>query len=280
MIKDDYRRIHQLRCGRIRGRTTHRTAPGLLKTGKPSILDLVTNTVQKWLLEAISSDSGLTDLQTTKVEAISIQMIKEAKEIRSRLWIHTPHYVALQNFLLIQKGKQLEKIIGAQILNIGSSGCEEEESCKGRGCWSKVEIQNKFSLIDANETSLVGPQLKLITGCGCQPSSVKDANNNTIMNNKDIVSGNAKNAIIQPSSIYKTNTSQVKPKTDTLITNSEHRGHLLPSQEDQHECVYNPCLNGGKCLPTSHGFRCICPFNTFGNRCKILSREFEGSPTI
>lgn len=72
-----------------------------------SILDYITQTVQQWLQEAISSDSELRDSQTTKVEVISIQKIKEESGVKSRLWIHTPHYSALQNFLMIQRAKQV-----------------------------------------------------------------------------------------------------------------------------------------------------------------------------
>ncbi|XP_045584423.2 putative neural-cadherin 2 isoform X2 [Procambarus clarkii] len=41
-------------------------------------------------------------------------------------------------------------------------------------------------------------------------------------------------------------------------------------------CTPNTCLNGGRCIPTVTGTRCICPFGTQGSRCKILSRHFEG----
>lgn len=151
--------------------------------------------------------------------------------------------------------EQLEKLIGASILDIGSSGCVEEETCKGRGCWSKVEIQNTFSTIDANETSLVGPELKLITGCGCQPSSDTQALwNGTTTRGEPQTVVNIGRDLSESTLVYATSINQAIPKTDTLLTNAEHRGHLL-SYGDQYECVYNPCLNGGKCLPTSSGFR-------------------------
>ncbi|XP_071516734.1 putative neural-cadherin 2 [Panulirus ornatus] len=41
-------------------------------------------------------------------------------------------------------------------------------------------------------------------------------------------------------------------------------------------CTPNTCLNGGRCLPISTGARCICPHGTWGSRCKILIRHFEG----
>ncbi|XP_063876230.1 putative neural-cadherin 2 [Scylla paramamosain] len=44
-------------------------------------------------------------------------------------------------------------------------------------------------------------------------------------------------------------------------------------------CTRDTCLNGGKCLSTSSGTRCICPYGTWGSRCKVLTRHFEGSRT-
>ncbi|XP_042227979.1 putative neural-cadherin 2 isoform X2 [Homarus americanus] len=41
-------------------------------------------------------------------------------------------------------------------------------------------------------------------------------------------------------------------------------------------CSPDTCLNGGRCVPTATGIRCICPHGTEGSRCKILSRQFEG----
>ncbi|XP_063876229.1 putative neural-cadherin 2 [Scylla paramamosain] len=41
-------------------------------------------------------------------------------------------------------------------------------------------------------------------------------------------------------------------------------------------CAPNTCLNGGRCLSTSSGTRCICPYGTWGPRCKMLSRYFKG----
>ncbi|XP_069183734.1 putative neural-cadherin 2 isoform X2 [Procambarus clarkii] len=45
---------------------------------------------------------------------------------------------------------------------------------------------------------------------------------------------------------------------------------------DRTICTPETCLNGGRCIPTSAGTRCICPYGTQGSRCKILSRHFEG----
>ncbi|KAK3879098.1 hypothetical protein Pcinc_016307 [Petrolisthes cinctipes] len=51
-----------------------------------------------------------------------------------------------------------------------------------------------------------------------------------------------------------------------------------PPPSPQHICAPNTCLNGGRCLPNlSSGPTCVCPYGTWGPRCKVLSRHFEGS---
>ncbi|KAK8399372.1 hypothetical protein O3P69_003470 [Scylla paramamosain] len=42
-------------------------------------------------------------------------------------------------------------------------------------------------------------------------------------------------------------------------------------------CTPDTCLNGGRCLNTSSGTRCICPHGTLGSHCKVLSRHFQGT---
>ncbi|XP_050723127.1 putative neural-cadherin 2 isoform X2 [Eriocheir sinensis] len=41
-------------------------------------------------------------------------------------------------------------------------------------------------------------------------------------------------------------------------------------------CNPDTCFNGGRCLSTSSGTRCICPHGTWGSRCKVVARRFEG----
>ncbi|KAK7071119.1 hypothetical protein SK128_019333 [Halocaridina rubra] len=42
-------------------------------------------------------------------------------------------------------------------------------------------------------------------------------------------------------------------------------------------CTPKTCLNGGRCIPTDTGIRCICPYGTTGSRCKVLARSFKGA---
>ncbi|XP_066968094.1 putative neural-cadherin 2 [Macrobrachium rosenbergii] len=47
--------------------------------------------------------------------------------------------------------------------------------------------------------------------------------------------------------------------------------------QEPETCTAASCLNGGRCIGTSHGNRCICPSGAWGYQCKILSRTFDGS---
>ncbi|KAK3863954.1 hypothetical protein Pcinc_030318, partial [Petrolisthes cinctipes] len=49
-----------------------------------------------------------------------------------------------------------------------------------------------------------------------------------------------------------------------------------PTPVQPNTCRPDTCLNGGRCVPTLLGTRCICPYNTWGSRCKVISRHFEG----
>ncbi|KAK4305007.1 hypothetical protein Pmani_023077, partial [Petrolisthes manimaculis] len=51
-----------------------------------------------------------------------------------------------------------------------------------------------------------------------------------------------------------------------------------PPPRHPHTCSTSPgyCLNGGRCVRTSEGDRCICPGGSWGSRCKVLARSFSG----
>ncbi|XP_066957970.1 putative neural-cadherin 2 isoform X2 [Macrobrachium rosenbergii] len=66
-------------------------------------------------------------------------------------------------------------------------------------------------------------------------------------------------------------TSLVTPK---LSRAPDCRSHIRDADD---ACTPSSCLNGGKCVRTDIGNRCICPGGSWGRRCKILSRTFRGS---
>ncbi|CAL4086243.1 unnamed protein product, partial [Meganyctiphanes norvegica] len=56
------------------------------------------------------------------------------------------------------------------------------------------------------------------------------------------------------------------------------RGHdSRTSHTDNMSCTPSSCLNGGRCLRTEEGHKCICPGRTWGSHCKIVSRTFSGN---
>ncbi|XP_050723109.1 putative neural-cadherin 2 isoform X3 [Eriocheir sinensis] len=52
---------------------------------------------------------------------------------------------------------------------------------------------------------------------------------------------------------------------------------VIPTPARARHCTPDTCFNGGRCLSTSSGTRCICPHGTWGSRCKVLVRHFDGN---
>ncbi|KAK3860230.1 hypothetical protein Pcinc_033702, partial [Petrolisthes cinctipes] len=74
-----------------------------------------------------------------------------------------------------------------------------------------------------------------------------------------------------PLQVVDTNaTSLVTPR----LTHAHHTCHH--PQRHPLTCTPGSCLNGGRCVRSSHGNRCICPGSSWGPRCKVLSRSFNG----
>ncbi|XP_045132549.1 putative neural-cadherin 2 [Portunus trituberculatus] len=68
----------------------------------------------------------------------------------------------------------------------------------------------------------------------------------------------------------------VDANTTSLVTPRLTRA--LPCRaHDPETCTPSSCLNGGRCLPTSAGNRCVCPGGAEGWQCKVLARTFLGS---
>ncbi|XP_066955765.1 LOW QUALITY PROTEIN: putative neural-cadherin 2 [Macrobrachium rosenbergii] len=63
-------------------------------------------------------------------------------------------------------------------------------------------------------------------------------------------------------------TSLVTPR----LTRASHCGSHEPET-----CTPASCLNGGRCIKTVNGNRCVCPGGSWGYQCKILTRTFRGS---
>ncbi|MPC26555.1 Neural-cadherin [Portunus trituberculatus] len=157
------------------------------------------------------------------VKVISLQPL-EGKIPATRVWLSAVGIANFEYLLLYHKNK-LSATLGTSVQDVGVISCHEdaaasldkiaEERCVG-GCW--VGLAEHFSVVDANSSAVVGPQVVIRGPCGC--------------------------------------TGTTTPRVNS--------------------CTPDTCLNGGRCLSTASGSRCICPHGTLGSHCKVLSRYFEG----
>ncbi|XP_071513389.1 putative neural-cadherin 2 isoform X2 [Panulirus ornatus] len=65
----------------------------------------------------------------------------------------------------------------------------------------------------------------------------------------------------------------------SLVTPHLTRAQDCPAhtQYGDDSCTSASCLNGGRCIRTDLGNRCVCPGGSWGPRCKVMSRTFSGS---
>ncbi|XP_045130739.1 neural-cadherin-like isoform X2 [Portunus trituberculatus] len=68
----------------------------------------------------------------------------------------------------------------------------------------------------------------------------------------------------------------VDTNVTSLVTPRLSRAPSCRAQEPE-TCTPSSCLNGGRCLPSPAGNRCVCPGGSKGWRCKVLARTFLGS---
>ncbi|KAK4289685.1 hypothetical protein Pmani_037361 [Petrolisthes manimaculis] len=68
----------------------------------------------------------------------------------------------------------------------------------------------------------------------------------------------------------------VDTNTTSLVTPRLTRAHPCYAH-DPETCTPTSCLNGGRCIRTPQGNRCVCPQGSSGPRCKVLARSFFGS---
>ncbi|XP_045131274.1 putative neural-cadherin 2 isoform X2 [Portunus trituberculatus] len=80
-------------------------------------------------------------------------------------------------------------------------------------------------------------------------------------------------SVALPLQVVDTNhTSLVTPRL-TRAHDCHRRSHHL----EEESCTPSTCLNGGRCVRTDSGNRCLCPGRSWGPRCKVLARTFSGS---
>nr|XP_045603724.1 putative neural-cadherin 2 isoform X2 [Procambarus clarkii]XP_045603725.1 putative neural-cadherin 2 isoform X2 [Procambarus clarkii] len=71
----------------------------------------------------------------------------------------------------------------------------------------------------------------------------------------------------------------VDTNTTSLVTPRLTRAHDCDPrlQSGDETCTPISCLNGGRCVRTDIGKRCVCPGGSWGPQCKVLGRTFSGS---
>ncbi|XP_071534605.1 putative neural-cadherin 2 isoform X2 [Panulirus ornatus] len=185
-----------------------------------SVLHQLVVAARAWLYRSSSREG---------VQVVSVHQVARATPIMTtttptftRVWLTAPGLPNLQHILLHKK-EELGQAVGVSITEIGVGTCLEaaHATCEA-GCWARAALGDRFTVVDANTSSVVGPWLGIHTGCGCG---------------------------------HTTNTTP---------------------EDENNVCSPHTCLNGGRCVPSASGIRCICPHGTLGSRCKILSRHFEG----
>ncbi|XP_050740052.1 putative neural-cadherin 2 [Eriocheir sinensis] len=167
-----------------------------------------------WL--AAGSSTSSTSSSSTSTSASSSSSLFSTSSSSSAF--HPLH--SFHNLLLLHQDK-LSEAAGVSVTEVGAGACPEGATagCAG-GCVLRAGLSEHFVLVDANTSSIVGPQLSLRPACSCGAAAAEEAK--------------------------------------------------------EGGCVKGSCLNGGRCVRTSEGARCVCPHHTHGSRCKMLARHFDG----
>ncbi|KAK8754217.1 hypothetical protein OTU49_014924, partial [Cherax quadricarinatus] len=71
----------------------------------------------------------------------------------------------------------------------------------------------------------------------------------------------------------------IDTNSTSLVTPRLMRAHDCHANKyyEDYTCTPASCLNGGRCLKTDVGNRCVCPGGSLGPRCKVVTRTFFGS---
>ncbi|XP_050738814.1 putative neural-cadherin 2 isoform X2 [Eriocheir sinensis] len=117
------------------------------------------------------------------VDEVSLSKAVGPRARRSRtppatsLWVAAPGVYNLRHILLYHR-QELEEALGVAVQSVGITTCKEAQqeapqqslfepwSCTS-GCWASTELGQGFVVVDANVSSVVGPQVAVRRGCGC-----------------------------------------------------------------------------------------------------------------
>ena len=134
-------------------------------------------------------------------------------------------------------------MLDASIVGIGISRTDSEK-CGGRDCECccspKVLLGETFNVVSSSDQSFIGPALRLDQNCRCMNKTsaskrLTQQNWNPIRTSKF------------PSDSFSINGGEEHPIADAMV-NKHINGKLT-------ECSENTCLNGGRCLPSTPGYK-------------------------
>ncbi|KAF2355007.1 Cadherin, partial [Trinorchestia longiramus] len=221
-----------------------------------SPLDRLLNLLNRYLAadkphasRASSPDSQDTKTITQRAIAVALQTVHSHFGNRTRLWLlmlpvrdHDKH--ALEG-LIFQHQNEVERELAARMVGAGVTAlgdCASRRSVCSCCCRDNTALSQHWLMVDAGTRSYTGPSLYMESTCKCPsqgPGGSEATPHQERGNLASLTSAHAVTAVRRP------------------------------------PCGAHVCLNGGKCMPAEAGKpKCVCPGNTFGPRCKILSRHF------
>ncbi|KAK8392665.1 hypothetical protein O3P69_014833 [Scylla paramamosain] len=190
---------------------------------------------------------------------------------------------------------RLSEAVGVRIISVGVGVCTEatetptaaenpqtrEREREAKKLPSHHAGLVTYSVVEAGERAVVGPRVALLNICGCDV--VEDKQDNTSQHRQYSDSyHNYHNPYQHSGEPDPQHSFSAPPGVRHPGPGLRHyHNHHHSFHAAHHTCAQDTCLNGGRCLPTQTGFRCICPHGTQGARCKVLSRQFkppEGNP--
>ncbi|XP_063884211.1 uncharacterized protein LOC135113102 [Scylla paramamosain] len=231
-----------------------------------------------------------------RVEVVAVEEVegKEGK-VLARLWITSPGRKSDFSLLLQRRKAELSEAVGVRIISVGVGVCTEatetptaaenpqtrEREREAKKLPSHHAGLVTYSVVEAGERAVVGPRVALLNICGCDV--VEDKQDNTSQHRQYSDSyHNYHNPYQHSGEPDPQHSFSAPPGVRHPGPGLRHyHNHHHSFHAAHHTCAQDTCLNGGRCLPTQTGFRCICPHGTQGARCKVLSRQFkppEGNP--
>nr|XP_053630333.1 putative neural-cadherin 2 [Cherax quadricarinatus] len=206
--------------------------------GDSSTLSLLESTVRAW----VGRDEA--GVWAVSVEALEEHPTPSTITDACRVWLVSPGMTNLQHLILYRK-LELSAILGVSVREVGIGTCQEASPV--------IDLDDAYEFEGEIDFEEVSNAAQDVDGCmdGCWVRA----------------------ALGEGFSVVDANTSAlVGPRMEVLTTCG--CGNTAP---DHTTCSPYTCLNGGRCIPTPTGTKCICPHGTWGSRCKVVVRHFEDS---